>query len=148
MALSQTNGQNERLNGNLKFANGSLADLESCFLEQRLRAMHNYMTEHLPETNTGWSPLSWCRSLQLEPARCEAEVLGQLLHHPERQTTHLEELLGDRLCRLDAQLVRLSCTHNYEESYWETETERQVTTKILHDWWHWLKTDEQSPQTQ
>ncbi len=139
MTSQPKNGHNERLNGNLKFINGSLADLEARFLQQRLCAIQSYLDDHLPDSDMVWNPLSWCRCLQLEPVRCEAEVLERLLHCPARQSTHLEEMLGDRLHQLDAQLVRLTYTHNYEETYWQTETERRVITKILHDWWHWLQ---------
>ncbi len=141
MSIDDTK-QNDRLAGDLQFAHGSLADLEQRFLEARVIDLTDYLNQNLvdwEEQTGGRKPLSWSRALQLEPARCEAELLESLLHDPERQHLHLEEMLADQLSQVDKQLVQLSYTHQYDESYWQAETNHQVITKILHDWWHWLK---------
>lgn len=132
---------NERLNGDLKFTHGSLAELEAKFLQQRILKVENYLEDHLPSISQhsgGWNPLSWWRFFQFEPLRCEGELLEELLHSPERQHTHLEEMLALRLAHLDSRLARVACTHHYDETYWQLEIQHHVITKILNDWWHWL----------
>lgn len=142
--LSHTNNPhhlNDRLNGDLKFAHGSLADLEAGFLQERICAVEDYLEEHLPsfsELGGVRKPISWWRFFQFEPLRCEGELLEELLHSPERQHTHLEELLALRLAHMDSRLERIACTHHYDETYWQLEIQHHVITKILNDWWHWL----------
>jgi hypothetical protein len=132
----------ERLNGDLKFKHGSLADLEANFLQGRICAVEDYLEKHLPsfsELGAAWKPLGWWRFFQFEPLRCEGELLEELLHSPERQHTHLEEMLALRLAHLDTRLERVACIHHYDETYWQLEIQHHVITKILSDWWHWLK---------
>lgn len=132
---------NERLNGDLKFKHGSLAELEAGFLQERICEVEEYLEDNLPsfgEMGAAWKPLGWWRFFQLEPFRCEGELLAELLHSPERQHIHLEEMLALRLSNLDGRLARTACIHHYDETYWQLEIQHHVITKILNDWWHWL----------
>ncbi|GAB4450758.1 MAG: hypothetical protein Kow0031_33270 [Anaerolineae bacterium] len=140
--MSGQHNHNDRLNGDLRFVHGSLAELEAGFLRQRICAVQECLDDKLPslsELRAGSNPLAWWRIFQFEPVRCEGEVLSELLHSRERQTTHLEEMLALRLSALDSRLERLAFNHQYDEAYWELEIEHHVVTKILNDWWHWLQ---------
>jgi hypothetical protein len=140
--LDNTPENDDRLSEVPPIAVNSLAELEEKFLQARVIAMNDYLSQNLADwedQSDGRKPLSWTRALQLEPARCEAEMLESLLHDPSRQEFRLEEILADQLSHLDNQLAQLTATHEYDETYWQTETTHQVATKILRDWWHWLK---------
>ena len=140
--LDSTPENDDRFSEAPPLAPGPLAELEERFLQARVIAMNDYLSQNLADwedQSDGRKPLSWTRALQLEPARCEAEMLESLLHDPTRQEFRLEEILADQLSHLDHQLTQLTATHQYDETYWQVETTHQVVTKILHDWWHWLK---------
>ena len=126
-------------------SDGEWYQAETVFLQQRVRSLNDCLQSSLA-SNAGdgddASPWAEAAYEQLAVCQLEAELVLELLHAPERHDRGLEPILGQRLLRVNEQVmdaVRTGAAKRVcAEACQQVKREQTVLNKLLGEWWHWL----------